>query len=393
MDLPLEGIKIIDLTQFQQGPMCTEMLSDWGAEVIKVEPRIVGEPGRGMGSSWGPKGVPTYFEAYNRNKKSITLDLKKEKGKEIVYRLVKKADIFAQNFRPGVAERLGFDYKILANLNPKIIYLSGSGFGLKGPMGNRPGFDSVGQAMGGIMSITGPPGYPDQPIGAAIGDQTGGFLLSWGALLALIDRLRTGLGQEVDVSLIGSVVALQGATLLTNPLTGQVLKKSKGRITSTIFSCSFMAADDKSFIIQTVGGEKRDRAFAIAGLDKDPRFDTREKRKQNQEEMIEAFQAVFLTKTREEWLKILVEADVVCAPVYNYAEVSSDPQVIANEYIVEINHPTEGPIRVLGNPIHLSKHDAKIGVAPLLGQHTDEVLKEVGYSREEIASMKEEEVI
>ena len=145
MGLPLEGIKVVDFTQYQQGTVCTEMLADWGADVIKVEPRKVGEPGRG-GNPWGPEGVPVYFEAYNRNKRSITVDLKKEKGKEIIYRLIKDADIFAQNFRPGVAERLGFGYKALSEINPRIIYLSGSGFGLQGPMRDRPGFDSVGQA-------------------------------------------------------------------------------------------------------------------------------------------------------------------------------------------------------------------------------------------------------
>jgi crotonobetainyl-CoA:carnitine CoA-transferase CaiB-like acyl-CoA transferase len=392
MGLPLEGVKVVDFTQFQQGTVCTEMLSDWGADVIKVEPRLTGEPGRG-GNPWGPEKVPVYFEAYNRNKKSITVNLKKEKGKEIIYRLIKDADIFAQNFRPGVCERLGFGYKKLSEINPKIIYLSGSGFGLQGPMKNRPGFDSVGQAMGGIMSVTGPPGSPDQTIGAGIGDQTGGYLLSWGALLALIDRQRTGKGQEVDVSLIGSVVNLQGATMLANPLTGHIPKKSRGRITTSIFACSFMGSDGKSFIIQTVGKEKRDIVFQIAGLDKDTRFDTREKRKKNQEEMIDAFQQVFSGKTRDEWLKILVEADVVCAPVYNHAEVSADPQVMANEYIVEINHPTEGPIRVLGNPIHLGHHKARIGVAPLLGQHTDEILEGAGYTAQEIAELKSEEVV
>jgi len=392
MGLPLKDIKVVDFTQYQQGTVCTEMLSDWGADVIKVEPRGVGEPGRG-GNPWGPKGVPVYFEAYNRNKRSITVDLKHEKGKEIIYKLVKTADIFAQNFRPGVTERLGFGYKVLSAINPRIIYLSGSGFGLKGPMKDRPGFDSVGQAMGGIMSVVGSPGSPDQPIGAGIGDQTGGFLLSWGALLAIIDRERTGKGQEVDVSLIGSVIALQGATILANPLTGYIPEKRRGRITSAIFACSFIAADGKPFIIQTVGTEKREKVFEVAGLDKDLRFDTREKRKQNQEEMIDAFQEVFATKPRDEWLRILVDADIVCAPVYNYAEVSSDPQVMANEYVVEIDHPSEGPIKVLGNPIHLGNHKAKISVAPLLGQHNDEVLREAGYSEEEITQLREEEVI
>jgi crotonobetainyl-CoA:carnitine CoA-transferase CaiB-like acyl-CoA transferase len=392
MSLPLEKIRIVDLTQFQQGTICTEMLADWGAEVIKIEPRLTGEPGRG-GNPWGPKGVPVYFEAYNRNKKSMTIDLKKEKGKEIVYKLVKTADIFAQNFRPGVAERLGFGYKALFDINPRIIYLSGSGFGLRGPLKNRPGFDSVGQAMGGLMSINAQPDSTEHLVGAGIGDQTGGFLLSWGALLALIDRDRTGQGQEVDVSLIGSVVALQGATFLAHLLTGHVPKKRRGRITTTIFASAFTARDGKSFIIQTVGAEKRDKVFELAGLDQDPRFDTREKRHQNEEEMFQAFDAVFASKTREEWLKILVEADIVCAPVYSYPEVAQDPQVKANDYVVEINHPTQGPTRVIGNPIHLSRHRPRIGSAPLLGQDTDQILKDEGYSEVEIAGLRQEEVI
>jgi len=392
MGLPLEGIKIVDFTQYQQGTVCTEMLADWGADVIKIEPRGTGEPGRG-GNPWGPAGVPVYFEAYDRNKRSITVDLKKEKGKEIVYKLVKTADIFAQNFRPGVAERLGFGYKKLSEINPRIIYLSGSGFGLTGPMKNRPGFDSVGQAMGGLMSINAQPGQTEHLVGAGIGDQTGGYLLSWGALLALHEREHTGEGQEVDVSLVGSVIALQGATFLAHLLTGHIPEKRRGRITTTIFASSFTAKDGKSFIIQTVGAENREKVFELAGLDKDPRFDTGEKRHQNEQEMFKAFDTVFATKTRDEWLKILVDADIVCAPVYSYPEVANDPQVLVNEYVVEINHPTQGPVRVIGNPIHLSKYKARIGVAPLLGQHTDEVLREVGYSEAEIAELREQEVI
>jgi len=202
MSLPLEGIRVVDFTQYQQGTVGTLMLADWGADVIKVEPRLVGEPGRTAGLA--------YYQAHNRNKRSITVDLKKERGKEIIYRLVKDADIFAQNFRPGVAERLGFGYEALSAINPRIIYLTGSGFGLKGPLKEKPGFDAVGQAMGGIMSLAGPPGSIDLPIGAAVADQTGGFMLGYGALLALFDRERTGKGQMVDASLMGSVIGLIG---------------------------------------------------------------------------------------------------------------------------------------------------------------------------------------
>jgi len=392
MGLPLGGIKIVDFTQYQQGTVCTEMLADWGADVLKIEPRVTGEPGRG-GNAWGPPGVPVYFEAYDRNKRSITIDLKKEKAKEIVYKLIEKADIFAQNFRPGVAERLGFGYKKLSEINPRIIYLSGSGFGLSGPMRDRPGFDSVGQAMGGLMSINGLPGSPPQLIGAGIGDQTGGYLLSWGALLALYEREHTGEGQEVDASLIGSIIALQGATLLAHTLVGWIPEKKRGRISGTIFASSFTGKDGKSFIIQTVGPEKREKVFEMAGLLNDTRFDTREKRLQNEKEMFEAFDAVFATKNRDEWLDLLVKADIVCAPVLSYPEIANYPQVLENEYLVEIEHPTEGTIKVLGNPIHLSKHKARIGVAPLLGQHTAEILKEAGYSEAEIAELREQEVV
>ncbi len=195
------------------------------------------------------------------------------------------------------------------------------------------------------------------------------------------------------MSLLGSVVALQSSTFLAHLLTGHVPEKRRGRITSTVFASSFTPKDGKSFIIQTVGAEKRDKVFELAGLDKDPRFDTREKRHQNEDQMFEVFDAFFATKTRDEWLKILVEADIVCAPVYSYPEVANDPQVLANKYVVEINHPTEGSARIIGNPIHLSRCEARTGVAPLLGQHTEEVLKEAGYSEKEIAELKEEKVI
>ena len=386
MDLPLKGIKVVDFTQYQQGTVGTLLLADWGADVIKLEPRLVGEPGRSAGLA--------YYQAHNRNKRSVTIDLKKEKGKEIVYRLVKDADIFAQNFRPGVAERLGFGYEALSAINPGIIYLTGSGFGLKGPWKDRPGFDAVGQAMGGIMSLAGPPGSPDLPLGAAVADQTGGFMLGYGALLALIDRQRTGKGQMVEASLMGSVIGLIGWVLQDYLLSGQIRGKTRARVGSGVFSCTLRAGDGKSFIIQTFGRAAKEKVFKAAGMNpKDPRFETGEKMRQNIDELIAALEGFFSNKTREEALEILGKEDVVCAPVYNLAEVAAEPQVAANEYLVEIEHPKEGKIRILNNPVTLGNQKARVGAAPELGQHTDEVLKEAGYSEAEIAVLRKEEVV
>ncbi len=395
MSYPLEGIKIVDFTQYQQGTISTLMLADWGADVIKVEPRGVGDPGRTLGPR-GPKGLRSgYFETNNRNKRSIVVDVKKEKGKEIIYKLVETADMFAQNFRPGVIERLGFGYEALSRINPRIICLNGSGFGRKGPLKERPGYDTVGQAMGGIMSIiTGPPDSPPPMINAGFCDQTAGILLACGALLSLIDRERTGEGQEVDMSLIASALALQGHAFQSYLLTGQIPQKMRARISPTMFAACFKARDGKSFIVSINDIERREKFFELAGLDKDPsRFDTLEKIDQNHEKTLDALEAVFSTKPRDEWLKKLIEADVVCAPVYNHAEIAADPVVIENEYVVEVNHPTEGPIRVLNNPIQLSKRRPKIGVAPELGQHADEILREVGYSEIEITNLRKQEVI
>ena len=394
MDYPLDGIRVVDFTQYQQGTVCTLMLADWGADVIKVEPHGVGEAGRTIGPP-GPKGLGSgYFEANNRNKRSIVVDVKKEKGKEIIYSLVKTADIFAQNFRPGVIKRLGFGYEVLSRINPRIICLNGSGFGRRGPLRERPGYDMVGQAMGGIMSIiTGPPDSPPQMVAAGVCDQTGGFLLSFGALLALFDRERTGYGQEVDMSLISSALALQGVAFQTSLLAGQ-LPKMRGRITPASFSAGFKAGDGKSFIVHTTDSEKREKVFEIAGLDKDlNRFGTWEKIDQSHEGALDALDAAFANKPRDEWLKLLVEADIVCAPVFTHAEIAAAPQVIENNYIVEVDHPTEGSIRVLKNPVQLSKRQPKVGVAPELGQHTDEILREVGYSKAEINDLREQKVI
>lgn len=303
---PLEGIKVIDLTLGQQGPYATQMLADWGAEVIKVEPRT-GEFGRRLGP-WSPKGLSAYFEAHNRSKKSITVDIKQEKGREIVYRLVQKADLFAQNFRPGVTKRLGFCYEILARVNPKIIYLTGSAYGPRGPHSGKAGLDGVGQAMSGLISVTGLSGAPDQSLRVAVGDQTGAFLLAFGAMMALFHRERSGVGQEVDVSLVGSVIMLMGWTMQSYLFTGEQPPKSRARITGggQNITCVFRAKDGKPVLLHLLGRDMQQKAYGILGMGEllsGPKFVTGEKLVQNQDELIMSLDKAFLRKDREEWLK------------------------------------------------------------------------------------------
>jgi CoA:oxalate CoA-transferase len=397
MGLPLEGIRVIDLTQYQQGPYATVILGDLGAEIIKVEPRGVGDPGRNAGP-WSPAGISAYFEANNRNKKSITVDTRTERGREIIYRLVLKSDIFAQNFRPGVAERLGFGYDALSRINPRIIYLTGSAFGLKGPLARKPGFDGVGQAMSGILStIWSPPGMAESLIGTAISDQAGAFMLALGAMVALFHRERTDQGQEVDASLLGSTMALIGWTFQAYLSSGRELQVSRGRITSLGITSSHLTKDGKSLLLLLMGREKQMKGFQLLGLERlihDPRFDTPEKQMENRETLLDILDKAVRDRDRDEWLKLFDEADIPVAPVYNLAEAAEQPQAVENEYIAEIEHPKEGRLRVLGLPLKLHQTPGRLGIAPDLGQHTKEVLSQIaGYTTEEIEQLKRQEVI
>ena len=397
MVFPLDGIRVIDLTQYQQGPVATQMLADMGAEVIKIEPRGTGDPGRGLGFS--------YFQANNRNKKSITVNTRTEKGKEIVYRLVEKSDVFAQNFRSGVAERLGFGYEALARINPKIIYLTGSAFGLKGPMGKKPGYDGVGQAMSGILStIWSPEGIPPTSMGCSVSDQTGAFMLAFGAMVALFYRERTGVGQEVDVSLLGSTMTLVGWTfekhLRDEP--GMSVMNVQGARLAPFKSgfgviSSHLAKDGKPLILLLQRRPLLEKCLEVLGLEKflaDPRYESGEKIKEYAEDVLKALSEKIRSKDRDEWLKLFDEAEVIAAPIHTLDETAAHPQVLANEYIAEVDHPKGGHIKILGLPVKLHKTPGRVGLAPELGQHTDVVLTGMaGYSPEEIAQMRKEEVI
>lgn len=393
MTRPLEGIRILDFTRYQQGPFATVMLSDMGADVLKVEVPGGGDLGRSLGRQ--ADGWCSYFEAHNRNKRSMTVDLRKPEGPEIIYRLVKDTDVVTDNFRPGVMKRLGLDYERLSAINPRIITASASGFGPKGEGAMNPSFDVIGQGMGGIMSNQGGgPGETPQGVMSGMADQVGAIVFALGVTSAIAARELHGVGQHVDVSLLGSQIALQGLQL-TAFLRGEVQHPTpqRGNPVFTHFRC----ADGKYVAIGVLDPKwwpalctalDRDRLAA------DERFAAARGRYQNRLELLGELDEAFLARPRDEWITRLREFDVPCGPVHDYLGVSQEPQVLANEYITTLEHPSLGPIRVPNSPIRMSKMEVGAQhTAPELGQHTEEVLLGAGYAWEDIERLKTAGVI
>ncbi len=390
---PLEGIRILDFTRYQQGPYATVMLSDLGADVIKVEERTNGDLGRALGMQ--PDGWCAYFEAHNRNKRSITVDSRTEKGREIIYKLVPTVDVVCDNFRPGVMKRLGLDYDALSAINPKIITASASGFGPEGPNTYEPSFDIIGQGMGGIMVAQGGgPGCEPVNLIGGFADQVGAMVFALGISSAIIARELHGVGQHVDVSLLGSQIAVQNLSLqvfLRTDKQGNPAKKQ-----NPVFTY-YTAGDGKSLTIGLLDPKWWPKLCGVLDREDmltDERFVTPHDRASNRQDLVDELEKSFLARGRDEWLELMKKADIPCGPVNEYADVASDPQILANRYIEELEHPHLGPIRVPSSPIRMSKHETGARhFAPELGQHTEEVLLDVGYTWDEIAALKDEEVI
>ena len=406
MAMPLEGIRIIDWTIWQQGPVATMLLGDLGAEVIKIEERVGGDPGRGVMSLMGVMLGTTsqrnfYFEANNRNKKSITLDLKKEKAREIVYKLAEKYDVFVQNFRKGVATKLGVDYPTLFRYNPKLIYASATGYGPLGPDSGEPSFDYMGLARSGIMTAVGEPDMPPQSITGGIADQMGAIMLAYGVLAAIVARERLGVGQEVDTSHLGSMMILQGLNLSCKLIVGTEFKRTyRSKAPNPLWN--HYQCGDGQWICLAMGQADRYwsdfcKALGIQELDKDPRFENIQVRAQHSEELIVILDKVLASKPRDQWMKIFktADGDFIYTVVNTIGDLPEDPQMLANDYIVDFNHPTLGPIKEVGVPVRLSKTPGRVQApAPEFGEHTEQVLIDLlGYSWEDIARLKEEEVI
>ncbi len=393
MPAPLEGITILDFTRYQQGPFATVMLSDMGADVIKVEEPKNGDLGRALGRQ--PDGFCAYFEAHNRNKRSITLDIRTEAGRRVVHQLVERVDVVTENYRPGVMDRLGIGYEDLKKVNPRIIMGSASGFGPKGPDARRPSFDIIGQAAGGMMMAQGGgPDFEPQSVTAGHADHVGAMFLAFGISMALIARDRYGVGQHVDSSLLGGQIAFQGMGIIRSLRVGAQASFRQGA--NPLFRA--YGCGDGRWVALGILDPKvwpgLTHALGHPELMKDPRFAEPFARHEHAEELAETLAAIFQEKPRDEWLKLLEEHDVAAGPVRDHVEVGDDPGVIANEYVVTVEHPSLGQLRVPGVPVKLSETPGHVrSVAPELGQHTEEVLLMLGYDWEQIGGLREQGVI
>lgn len=392
MAAPLDGIKILDLTIFQNGPWATVMLSDMGAEVIKVEDPRGGDPGRGISTSTGAHN--SYFETMNRNKRSITLNLKSDEGRAVFLRLAEKADAITQNFRLGVVERLGVDYETVRKINPGIIYASVTGLGHEGPHASDGIFDSLGQARGGFLWMNSlGRDYPESPAGG-ISDQCGAMTLAWGVAMGVIARERHGVGQHIQTSQLGGILMLQAMAINGYLINGSLpAPKSRGRTPNPLMN-SYRCADGKLLAIGGVGPDRYWPAFVeilgIEHLRDDERFRDNEARAANSAELIAMLDERFLAKSRDEWVEAMRQRNIICQPVLDYAEVAEDAQARANGYVTEVPHPDVGSLTEIGVPVHLPQTPgAPRRSAPKLGEHTDEVLSEAGYSAAEIGGLRE----
>ena len=405
MATPLEGIRVLDWSQCQKGTVASAMLSDLGAEVIHIEDRERGDPGRGMRAAGGagldlPAGRNAYFEYVNHNKKGIAVNFKKKEGKEIVYRLVRNSDIFVHNFRQGVPERLGLGYDTLSQYNPKLIYAALSGYGPKGPEAQEPAFDYLGLARSGMMTLVGTPDAPPPGFSGGIADQMGAIMAAYGMMTALLARERFGIGQKIDVSHLGSMMALEGLAIAFRLFTGRDMpRKNRPKEANPLWN-HYLCAEGKWIVLGMLQADRYwpavCKGLGIEHLEKDPRFENMDKRRENSEELISIMDKVFISKSSKEWMKRLKEAgDVVCTPVQTISDLLDDPQVWANEYLIEFDHSVLGSMKFMGLPIQFSKTPgAARPEAPEFGQHTEEVLIEVGgYSWEEIVALKEKEAI
>ena len=402
----LDGIRVLDLTIWQQGPMTTATLADWGADVIKIEGPDSPDPGRSLiRYETKPGGPNAYFETHNRNKRGIVIDLKVPAGLDLFNRLVGTADVVIQNFRPGVAERLGIDYASLRHINPSIVYCQASGFGLSGPDAQRPALDPLAQARGGLMSVTGEPDSPPTRTYAGMADQVSSFLLSFGIMVALYHRERTGEGQMVDGSLLQGQLAAQAfnisSYLMSGTYAGSPIPRVSRRLTSPLWN-HYRCGDGKWVMLgmAQVGRywpDFRQAMLEATGELIEPEEMSVDWIRMHAAELMQLMPRIdemFAAKPARAWVEIFRRHDLLIEIVQDYGELAADPQITENDMLTTLDHPGHGPLPIVAPGVNLSLTPGQIrAAAPEFGQHTEEVLLEAGLSWEEIASLRDQGVI
>jgi crotonobetainyl-CoA:carnitine CoA-transferase CaiB-like acyl-CoA transferase len=395
-DAPLTGITIVDLSRVLSGPYCTMLAADMGARVIKIEHIERGDDTR----AWGPPfqgSESAYYLSINRNKESVALDFRRPEGRAILDRLIANADVLVENFRPGTLDAAGLGYPSLSTTHPRLIYVSISGYGQNGPRRDEPGYDAVVQGEGGLMSITGTPDGPPVRLGVAIGDLSSGMFAFQGLLLALLARARTGRGQWVDIGLLDSVAALLTYQASRHFATGENPARAGNRHLTIAPYETFDTAD--GVLVLAVGNDslwqRFCRAAGLEALAGDERFLTNASRVTNYAILQPLVAGRLVTRSLDDWVTVLRAAGVPCGAVRSVAEVLRDPQILAREMVATVEHPTLGPIRMLGLPVKLSETPGSVRThPPRLGEHTERVLREdLGMNETEIRALSDRNVV
>jgi crotonobetainyl-CoA:carnitine CoA-transferase CaiB-like acyl-CoA transferase len=391
----LDGVKVLDLTRVLAGPHCTMILADLGADVLKVE----APGGSDETRFWGPpfqNGVSAYYLCANRNKRSITVDLKTEQGREIIRTLAKDADVLIHNFKTGSMEKWQLDYEVMKQINPQLVYCSITGFGETGPYSHLPGYDYIIQGMSGLMSITGSEESGPMKIGVAMVDILTGLYSAISIEAALYEREKSGVGQKIDMSLMDTAVSSLANVASNYLISGNVPRRLGNDHPNIVPYSKFKASDGE--IIIAVGNDRQFadlcRVMGIGQLAEDERYRTNEARVLNKIELTQILEDQLQLRTLDEWIELFSQKNIPCGPIYTMDQVFDHPQVAARDMVVQVDHPEAGRVKLVGSPIKLSRTKTKIvSHPPIAGEHTSEILQQAGFSIEEISQLRENNII